>query len=182
VVFINQNRSVNCKNTLGGVKSVYLAPYKKVLRSEIIYDGVEITQFPETFIYKFDLFNATFNQEQTEDEGGKYYNQNINLTFNKLSVFDNINFQKLLRKDYFLVIQDNNNNYFLMGFRNGATCEKLETTTTSYSLSFEAKEEEIAPFVNTLINNGLIIFDGEDYIFENDTNYIFENDTNYIFN
>jgi len=182
LVFINQNRATKCKNSLGGVKNAYLAPYKKVLRSEIIYDGVELTEFPQTFIYKFELIDGGFEQSQKDSDGGKYYDQNITLKFNKITVFDNINFQRLLKKDYFLVLEDRNGNFFLMGFRNGATCGKLDVSLTGYTMSFEAKEEEIAPFCNELINGDLIIFDGENYIFENDDNYIFQDDNDYFFN
>jgi len=101
-----------------------VAPYKKVLRSEIVYDGIELTEFPQTFIYKFELLEGGFEQSQQNSDGGKYYDQSITLKFNKITVFDNINFQRLLKKDYFLVLEDRNGNFFLMGFRNGATCGK----------------------------------------------------------
>lgn len=180
MVFINSNRSIQCKNTLGGVKNAYLAPYKKVLRSQIIYDGKELTQFPQTFIYKFELVNGGFEQSQEESDGGKFYNQRITLNFNKISIFDNINFSKLLRKDYFLVLEDRNGNFFLMGFRNGASCDKLDVNLTSYTLTFEAKEEEFAPYCSSLIGTDLVPVDYENHVFENDDNYIFENDDNYI--
>jgi len=180
MAFIDSNRYVKCKNAIGGVKNAYLAPYKKVLRSEIVYDGTELTQFPQTFIYKFELIDGGFEQSHQDSDGGKFYNQSITLKFNKITVFDNINFQKLLRKDYFLVIEDRNGNFFLMGFRNGATCGKLDVNQTSYTLSFEAKEEEFAPFCSDIIGEDLIVIDYENYIFENEDNYIFENDENYI--
>lgn len=180
MVFIDSNRTVPCKNKLGGVKCIYLAPYKKVLRSEIIYNGTELTQFPETFIYKFELQNVSFTQQQQENDGGKYYNQSLNITFNKITVFDNINFQKFLKKDYFVVVEDRNGNFFLMGFRNGATCNKLDVSQITYSLNFEAMEEEFAPYCSDIIGTDLIPIDFIDYIFENEDNNIFENEDNYI--
>jgi len=180
---ITQNRAKGCKDTIGGITNVYLAPYKKALRSEIEYDGVSLTEFPQTFVYKFELVSTdVFTQSGEEESGGKFYNQVLELTFNKISAFDNLQFQKLLRKDYFIVVQDKNNNYFLLGFRNGLICEKLDKgTDQQYKLSFTGMEEEFAPFCESLIGTDIIIVDGYNKVFQNDDNFIFQNDYNYIF-
>lgn len=180
---ITAGREMQCKNTIGGLKNAYLTPYKKINRSEIIYDGVSVTAFPETFIYKFELISSDiFTQDGTENEGGKFYNQNIGLTFNKITAFDNLNFQRLLKKDYFMVVEDHNSNFFLLGFRNGITAEKIEVgTSQQYKIDFTAQEEEIAPFCETLIGTDLIIIDSFNKVFQNDYNFIFQNDFNYIF-
>lgn len=182
MVDITSGRKRFCKSTIGGVKAAFLAPYRKVARSEIIYDRVSLFQFPETIIYKFDLITGTaFVQNQNEDEGGKYFDISLTLTFNKITVFDNMQFQKLLRKDYFIIIEDFNGNYFLLGFRNGLTAESLKTSTTQYTIDFSGQEVEFAPFVNEIMGTDFIIFDGDNYIFQDDTNYIFQDDTNYLF-
>jgi len=180
---ITQGRERKCKNTIGGVKAAYLAPYKKVLRSEIVYDKVSLTEFPQTFVYKFDLISGdVFNQDQNDAEGGKFFNQDIELTFNKISAFDNLQFQRMLRKDYFIVIQDNNNNYFLMGFRNGLTADSLDTSTNQqYKIKFSGMEEEFAPFCEELIGTDIIIVDGFNKVFQDDYNFVFQDDFNYIF-
>jgi hypothetical protein len=180
---ITQGKNRICKDSVGGLKNAYLAPYKKVLRSEIIYDKVSLTQFPQTFIYKFELvYGNTFDQQQNSEDGGKFFNQNISLSFSKLSAFDNLQFQKLLRKDYFIIGEDWNGNYFLFGFRNGLVAEKLDSSTDQqYQISFNSQEEEIAPFCNDLINTDFIIVDGYNKVFQDDYNFIFQNDFNYIF-
>lgn len=182
MAFLTSGRNRQCKSTLGSIKAAYLAPYKKVLRSEIVYDGVSLLEFPETLIYKFELVSGDFTQNQQDSEGGKFFTIDISLVFNKITAFDNMQFQRMLKKDYFIIIEDNNGNFFLLGFRNGLSANSLKTSTTQYTIDFSGQEEEIAPFVNELINEDLIIFEeGEDYIFQDDTNYIFEDDTNYIF-
>lgn len=180
---ITQGRTRLCKNTIGGIKNAYLAPYRKVPRSQIVYDGVNLTTFPQTFIYKFELISSdVFQQDGNEEGGGKYYNQSLELTFNKISAFDNLQFQKLLRKDYWIVIEDKNANFFLLGFKNGVLCEKLEKSTSQqYKLSFSGMEEDFAPFCETLIGTDLIIFDGNQKMFQDDNNFIFQDDNNYIF-
>lgn len=176
------NRLRKCKDSQGGIKNIYLAPYRVLQRSEITFDGASISVFPTTYVYKFELLpGSSFEQKQAENEGGKYYDVNLNVTFNKITLFDNNQFQKLLRKDYFIIVQDNNNNYFLLGFRNGITAEQLNKNITQYTIDFVGQEVEMAPFVNDIIGVDIIIADGENYIFQDDTNFIFQDDTNYIF-
>lgn len=180
---ITAGRDRQCKDTNGGVKNIYIAPYVKALRSEIVYDGVSLTQFPQTFIYKFELVSTdVFQQSGTENEGGKFYNQTIELTFNKISAFDNLQFQKMLKKDFYLVLEDKNGNFFLMGFRNGVVAEKLDTgTNQQYRISFTGQEIEQAPFCEDLINTDFIVVDFLNKIFQDESNFIFQNDENYIF-
>ena len=180
---INNGRDKICKNLAGGIRAVYLAPYKKVTRSNIAYDGIELTVFPQTFIYKFKMIgNTTFVQSQQENDGGKSFSQSITLNFSKISAFDNIQFSKLLRKDYFIVVEDNNNNFLLLGFRNGLECESIKTSSDqNYEIAFKGEEENFAPFCDQLINNNLIVIEGQNYIFQDNENYIFQNDNNYIF-
>jgi len=88
----------------------------------------------------------------------------------------------LLRKDYFLIVQDNNDNYFLAGFRNGLTAEKLEQKSNQYTINFVGQEEEFAPYVNDLMGTTFIVIgEIDDYYFQDGDNYYFQDDYNYIF-
>lgn len=180
---IQYGRAKQCKNLLGGLKAVFLAPYRKVHRSEYVYDGASLLEFPETFIYQFDLVgNQSFTQDNQRTDGGKYFDIKLSVTFNKITVFDNLQFQKLLRKDYFVIAQDRNDNYFLLGFQYGLTAESLKTTTTQYTIEFAGEELVIAPFVTDLIGVNFLIDDGRrNYIFQDGDNNIFQDDYNYIF-
>lgn len=182
MVSITQNRPRYCKRNLGGIRAVYMAPYRKLLRSEITYDGVSLTQFPETLFYPFELVQGqAFTQEQVIDDGGKFFDVSLTVVFNKITPFDNLQFQKLLKKDYFLIVQDSNDNYFLLGFRNGVTAETLRTTTTQYTITFAGQEEEFAPFVNDIMGTDIITIEASNYIFQDGQNYTFQDDYNYIF-
>lgn len=182
MVSITQNRPRYCKATAGGIKSLFVAPWRKVSRSEYQYDGASLTEFPETFIYRFELTGPTeFVQDMQQDDGGKYYDVGLTAVFNKITVFDNLNFQKMLRKDYFLIVEDNNGNFFLLGFRNGVSADSLTTSTTQYTIEFSGMEEEAAPFVTDLIGTNFLIEERRNYIFQDGDNYIFQDDYNYIF-
>lgn len=179
---IETGRLKNCKGSLGGIKSVYIAPYKKVLRSEIITDGVTITGFPVTFIYEFVLLgDLAFNQNESKNDGGKYQEISLSLNFKDVNAFDNSRFQKMLNRDYFVVILDRNGNYFLSGLQNGLTCETLKAGADNiYSLTFAGQELERAQFCEDLIGTSLIPVTSINYIFENNDNHIFENNDNQI--
>ena len=183
VLEITKGRLKKCKDSIGGIKNIYLAPFINYSLSQIVYDGVSLTSFPQTFIYKFELISAdVFQQQGNENDGGKYYDQTLELTFIKLSAFDNLQFQKLLRKDYFIVVEDRNGNFFLGGFRNGMIAEKLESgVNQQYKITFNGQETDFAPFCETLIGTDLIIFEGYQKIFQSDEGFVFQNDINYIF-
>jgi hypothetical protein len=182
---LTRGRKKHCKNTIGGVKALYIASYKKVNRSEILYDGVEISEFPKTFIYKFEAKKGSiFSQTQKDSDGGKSFIQKISISFNGISAFDNSLFKKMLLQDYFIVVEDYLKNFFLAGFRNGLACEKIDLSTNDiYNISFSGEEIEFAPFCSGIIGSDLIVVDFFDYYFENKTdNFFLEDKTkNFIF-
>lgn len=181
---VTQGRSRKCKTQIGGIKAAYIASYAEALRSEIIYDGISLTGFPQTFIYKFELiYGDVFQQQMNDSEGGKYYDINLTLTFNRITAFDNMQFQKLLNRDWFIVVQDNNDNYFLLGFKNGLIVEKLDVSNNEgqYKITFTGMEEDSAPFCETLIGTDFIIVDGDQKQFQDGDSFIFQDNNNYIF-
>ena len=172
-----------CKDSITGVKRVYITPYVKVPRNQYTYNGVRLTNFPITLLYKFD-FNtqASFTQSLEIKEGNTFYNQSLSLTFNKSSEFDNLNFQKLVKRDFHIVIEMKDGEFFLMGFKNGVTADKLETSESrQYQISFKGIEEDFSPYVTTLIGNNLVAYDGSNAILQGGGNLIFQDTNNYIF-
>jgi len=168
------------KDSITGVKRVYIAPYTKLLRSQYTYNGVRLTNFPLTDFYRFD-FNtqASFTQSLEIKEGNTFYNQSLSLTFNKASEYDNLNFQKLVRTDFRIVLEMKNGDFLLMGFLNGVTADKLETSESrQYQISFKGIEEDLTPYVNTLIGTKIITLNPFNLIFQNGNRQIFQNNTN----
>jgi hypothetical protein len=182
-VEVSAGRKKQCKNIVGGIRAIYLASFIKAKRSEIVYDKVSLTQFPQTFFYKFQSeVNSSFSQNQKENEGGKFYEQSLSLTFNKVTAFDNLNFSKFLNKEYLCVVQDRNDNYFMAGFRNGLICEKLDINNNTYTMNFEGMETELAPFCDALIGSSIVELENANRVFQNNDNYIFQDNENYKFN
>lgn len=169
-----------CKDSITGVKRVYIAPYTKLLRSQYTYNGVRLTNFPLTYFYKFD-FNtqASFTQSLEIKEGNTFYNQSLSLTFNKASEYDNLNFQKLTKKDFRIILEMKNGDFLLMGFLNGVTADKLETSESrQYQISFKGIEEDLSPYVTTLIGTDLILYNNYNLLFQNGDRQIFQDNTN----
>jgi hypothetical protein len=77
VLRITQGFDRRCKDNLGGVRKLYLFPFVKYLRSQIITIGEELTSFPTTTIFEFETNVISFNEPMQENEGGKFYNQNL---------------------------------------------------------------------------------------------------------
>lgn len=180
---IEQGRKKKCKGTLGGVRSVFIAPYKKVLRSQIVTNGVEVTGFPVTFIYEFVVLgDLNFTQNENQNEGGKFQEISLSLNFKGVNAFDNSRFQKMINRDYFIVILDRNGNYFLAGLNNGLSCDTLKCGSDDiYSVSFSGQEIEKAPFCNKLIEEEILIpIEKFYYIWQNNDNRIFQNNDNQI--
>lgn len=181
VLQINGRDNV-CKDSITGVKRVYIAPYTKLLRSQYTYNGVRLTNFPLTYFYKFD-FNtqASFTQSLEIKEGNQFYNQSLNLTFNKASEYDNLNFQKLTKKDFRIILEMKNGDFLLMGFKNGVTADKLETSESrQYQISFKGIEEDLSPYITTIFSTKIVVIEGLNAILQNNNNLVFQNNTNFI--
>lgn len=149
-----------CKNSQGGIQNLWLFPYVKYNRSQIITNGNVLASFPTTTIYRFNLnSNPTPTSTQAENAGGKYYDMAISLDF--IGSNDSENLQKLLKKDYRLIFQDRNGLFRIFGLYTGLICESLTFNTGSgktelngFNLSFNGQEEKGSFFINDLENAG----------------------------
>ncbi len=141
-----------CKDSLGGIKSVWLCKYYKYSRSQIITSGNYLVSFPDTFVYKFDsveLSNPTETQEQ--NEGGKFYNQTISLAFSGSAIRE---LELLNTLEYRLLFLDNNGLYRVFGLYNGLESGGITYETGSsknslngFKITFTGKEEKQSFFM-----------------------------------
>ena len=153
-----------CKHNIGGIANVFLFPFEKYMASEIITDNLILTTFPETIIYPFHaVLNGNLEQNMQVDDGGKYYNQRISLQFHGIA--DKFLFEKLLKRDYRLIIKDNNGVYRLIGTYNGVICDNITVDTggnkssfNGITADFSGKEKIEALFINELKPTGFTIF------------------------
>lgn len=155
MVSITQGRGKTCKDGIGGLSKVYLFPYVKYSRSQIILNNNVLTTYPFTVIYEFELSsNPSLSQNQSEENGSKFFNLNIGLELENENPHD---FNKILNKEYNIIVKDRNGNFRFLGNRNGLECKSVDFTTGSgkqdfsgVKLDFEGKEESEAWFINDL--------------------------------
>lgn len=162
---ITQGFAKRCKDNQGGVRKLYLFPYVKYLRSQIITDGEYLTSFPTTTIFEFETDVISFNEPMQENEGGKFYNQNLEFSLTGNNDFWEL--QGLLKKDYRIIIQDRNGNYKILGLYTGLECTNFSQVTgggkselSGFNLSFEGQEYRSSLFIENLEDAGFIIDGG----------------------
>lgn len=145
-----------CKDGSGGVKSLWLFPWAKYSRKDIVRDGIVLTSFPNNTIYKFEgNFASSFTDVASFDRHGEKFDQTISGTFTKMEsrfYFDNVR-GKLLRA----VVLDNNGNYWLLGQDNGLRATQYQKGTGSskselngYTLTLSGSERLEAPYLSSL--------------------------------
>lgn len=150
-----------CKDSLGGIYKIWLLKYVKYRRSQIITDGNYLISFPDSFIYRFDsLENPNFSESQETDEGGKFYNQSISLSFNTTDFFDVEEYESLFFR---ILIQDNNGLYRILGLYNGMEASNIQYVTggsksdkNGVKIDFNGREEKGSFFINDLDDAGFI--------------------------
>ena len=118
--FLTDGRPLNCKNTAGGLKTVY---FIRSTREDWTVVDKEISNFtgvyPQNLAYKFVLKgNSSFEQtiNASEENRTTFYEQVLNLTLPKLSKVDQDNLENLSQSEGFqVIIEDYNDNFFVMG-------------------------------------------------------------------
>jgi hypothetical protein len=183
MVEVINGRDISCKDSITGVDAVYLMPYRKLLRSEVSIKGARITAFPSTIWYEFKLVTKSqFTQSKETQNGSDFYNQSLSMTFNKTSEFDDINFQKISRKDFFIIVKLKSGQFVFLGFKNGCRSTKIDSSEQQqYSVTFEAQEENLAYYITNLIGNSISTDTELNAVFQNGNNTIYQNNTNYLF-
>jgi len=180
-----------CKDSVGGLRKIWLCKYVKYSRSQILTDGNILVSFPDTFIYSFhsvEASNASESMEQTD--GGKFYNQSISVTFQGA---DPKEIELLQNIDFRILYLDNNGIYKIFGLRNGMEAGTITYETGSskanlngFKITFTGKEKEEAVFVVDLEDVGfieegvapehyLLLQNSDFFMLENDDNLILQN-------
>ena len=150
-----------CKDSLGGVQKIWLCKYQKYSRSQIITAYNYLVYFPDTFIYSFHSVEASAPIEtQEKNEGGKFYNQSISLSFQG---GDASQMELLNYLEYRLLFLDNNGLYRIFGLYNGLESSGVTYETGSsknslnvFKITFTGKEEKGSFFVGDLEDVGFI--------------------------
>lgn len=153
---LTKGRALNCRDVVGGLKSVYFADYGDAGTASLTDD--EITDYSASFtVYKYDLKgNSSFEQTFTtsRDNGTVYWEQVLNLTLPKLSKEDNKELKLMAYGRPQVWVQDYNDNLFAVGVEHGADVTGGTIVTgaamgdlSGYTLTLTAMEVLPANFI-----------------------------------
>jgi hypothetical protein len=171
--YLNNGIGRACKNAVSGYDIIYLFPWVKYSRSQIIIDGHKLVTFPSTLIYAFSVYNASFTEPQTTEDGGKFYTQNVSYDLPRIEL--NPSFTKLVNDDYRAIVKDRNGFYRIVGLYNGLISELNQTTGDSknsfngYKIQMEGMEILSALFIDDLEDAGFIISEDNFLLLEDGT-------------
>ena len=144
--------SRKCKSRVSGIKTIWMLKFVKHSKTLIQTSGNFLTKFPETFVYKFDsLQNPTPVQTMGQNEGGKFYDISVSLTFVGTEIGQ---LERLQKSDVRMLTLDNNGIYRIYGLYNGLTAGNITYTTgqskadlNGFKIDFTGQEEKEAFFV-----------------------------------
>lgn len=157
---LTTGRELPCKDSVGGIKAVYLADYG-TLGALTVTSG-EVTAIAGTpDLFKFDVKgNSSLEQAITSsrENGTTFYEQTLNLTLTKLDVATQQEIITIAKARPHIFVQDYNDNYFLIGAANGADVSGGTIVTgaamgdlSGFTLVFSAQETLPAYFVTSTV-------------------------------
>lgn len=143
---------VNCKSTIGGIKSFWIGPYATIANAATIDPTTaQITALPaatwETYNMKQHTGNFVEAATVSKENNTIFYTQTLTAQFTILSAPRRLQLDTFSRGRHVIIVQDNNDNYWLMGYKDGAevATESTETGTgkgdfNGYKITFTAEE------------------------------------------
>tara|TARA_R100000544_G_C2221579_1_gene57902 strand:- start:195 stop:707 length:513 start_codon:yes stop_codon:yes gene_type:complete len=160
--------ALGCKDSLGGIKEVYIANYDKTAvyayDSDDIIDGLTGAGTFYTFEQRNEAGEFTQTGNHSVENGTNFWSQMVNLVFTKNDA-ENRNILKVLAQSKLLIIvKDQNDSYWVVGEGNGADLTastvgagKAYGDLNGSTVSFEAKEKAPARQMSVSAFGGLTI-------------------------
>jgi hypothetical protein len=153
---LTQNYILDCKESLGGLKSVLFIESNNVdVTTEV--DGVVtvITLAAGKFFYKYDLVKETSSFTETINasvqNGTIFYSQELTIILNKLQANTRNEILLLAKNNLVAIAEDKNGKYWYLGHDNGlditggtAASGVAAGDRSGYELTFTGQEKELA--------------------------------------
>ena len=152
-------RSLPCRDALGGVKKVWIGEF-----ADGLWDTIVAGEIPNStaaldlydFVSPKNSSSLTQTVNASVENGTVFYTQVLSLVLNKPVAADITELQNLAKGRLAIVVQDNNDNYFVLGHTRGAelTGGSIATGTAlgdlnGYTLEFTGEEAIPAPFLDS---------------------------------
>jgi len=149
-------RAFPCKDKIGGIKRVWIKQFDADDWGSITAGVIAAASAITVFGFELTKNSGSFQQTVTAsvENGTVFYSQVLELSMPNLVAADNVEIADLLKNRLCVIVQDNNDNYFLMGHTTGAeaTGGTVGTGTAKgdlngYQIQLTAEEVIPAPFV-----------------------------------
>lgn len=151
-------RALPCKDALGGIRRVWMTEFVDGLWGAVT-GGEIVAATAATTLKSYEMFKNSGSFTQTcnasIENGTIYYSQVVSCVFGKLEKEDIEGFEDLIKGRVFIVVEDVNGNYFMMGHIGGCDVSggSVETGTAVGDMNglkyeFTAEEHIAAPFVD----------------------------------
>ena len=148
--------NLDCKNTIGGIKAIYLQQHEDFLTGVTIdATSEEVDGLPTKTIYKYicPKHTGSFTEEvaSSVENGTIFYTQTITATFFALSAARRKQLELVAKNRLIVFVQDNNDNIWMVGRMDGAEVTAASTATgvakgdlNGYTITFTAEEKSKA--------------------------------------
>tara|TARA_R110002020_G_scaffold48945_5_gene139807 strand:+ start:60 stop:608 length:549 start_codon:yes stop_codon:yes gene_type:complete len=154
---LTRGRKEPCKDVVGGIKAVYFFNYGAITTVFDSTDSDVIEDLGTVTAFEYDVKgNSSFEQTITSsrETGTTFFEQTLSLTLHKLTVQDHKELKLLTYGRPHVVVQDYNNNAFMMGLEHGADVSGGTIVTgaamgdlSGYTLTLTGQELEPANFL-----------------------------------
>jgi len=147
---------INCKEGIGGIKAIYLGDYATFANSATI-DGASnlVTALDTGSVYEFELpkHTGSFTEEAaiSIENGTVFYTQTIVASFHGMSAARALQLQNISKGRNVLFVQDNNDNIWMCGYKDGVEVTAFTTATgtakgdlNGYTITFTGEEKDKA--------------------------------------
>lgn len=164
---LSQNYTLDCKDSLGGIKAVWFISSSNVSSiTEASGIVTTITKASGKVFYKYELVKNTGSLTETitasVENGTVYYAQELSIVLNKLQANTRNEILLLAKNNLVAVVQDANDKYWYLGRVQGLDITGGTSATgtaqgdrSGYTLTFTGGEKELAPEVTSSIIAGL---------------------------
>ncbi len=130
--------SDNCKDAVGGIKGVYIINYSDILAASTTTVGSGATKHVISatgamtayyFETRREAAGLSINVNADPSTGTRFFEQNLSLTFNKLTQTQANQIKMLAYGSPNIIVEDNQGNLFLLGGSNGMDVTVGQMTT-----------------------------------------------------
>jgi hypothetical protein len=165
---LTQGYTLDCKDSLGGLKSVLFIESENVsVATEAAGVVTDISLAVGKYFYKYELVKETsmFMETVTASiqNGTIFYAQELTIVLNKLQANTRNEILLLAKNNLVAIVEDKNGKYWYLGQDGGlditggtAGSGTAAGDRSGYELTFSGQEKELAPEVLDSIISGLI--------------------------